>query len=175
MKIILIGFMGSGKSTVAKHAAKELNFELFEMDEYVVENSQLPSIVEIIDKLGEAHFRELETKACEHAGGLEDIVISAGGGVIERDHNMSQLQSGSSLVVYLETTFAEALKRIKESGKIETRPLLRDLEFAEKLHASRAELYLRYADLTISTDGLTPQEACNELVTHFLSSDILNK
>lgn len=165
-KVVLIGFMGSGKSTVAARLGELLHIPVCEMDEEIVRLSKHSSIPEIFEKHGEPFFRDLESKVARSLADKSDIVISTGGGVIGRSENMEHLASHGGIVIFLRSTFETVSQR---TGEIDTRPLFRDGARARELFAARAPLYAQWASITIDTDDRTVSDLCAEIVSRIQS------
>ena len=138
--------MGSGKSTIAKQLATKLNYQLVEIDQEIVRCASDMSIAEIFEHHGEAYFRDLETQVALSLKDSTNTVISAGGGTPLRQENMTALTSGSSVVVYLSSTFEVILERL---GSDRSRPLFSDHESARRRHQERCPHYERYAQITL--------------------------
>ena len=122
MKIFLIGFMGSGKSTVGKKLAKKLKLHFIDLDKYI-ENKHSATINDIFLEIGEAEFRELERKALDEIVKRQDIIISTGGGT-PCFHNNIEKMNQSGLTIYLETNPGILFSRLTNS-KLE-RPLIQN-------------------------------------------------
>ncbi len=161
MKIVLIGFMGAGKSTVAKALAEQLNIPRVELDSQIVQSSSHDSIPAIFEKDGEAQFRDLETEVAQSWRGQHHVVISTGGGIVRRPENMEALRHNQGLCVYLKATFDTLQCRVKGDPN---RPLFSDVKLAKALYESRLPLYERYADITVEVDSRTPQDITSEIV-----------
>ena len=162
MKIILIGFMGSGKSTISKLIGKILDLKVLDMDDMVEDMAGMKT-PEIFDKFGEAKFREFESKVAENLSQVEDIVISTGGGVILNKLNIINLRKNNGRVVFLRTTFDEIVKRVSAHDR--PRPLFSDIKKAVKLFESRKAIYKSHADIIIDTDGLKVEDIVNQLIS----------
>jgi len=148
--IALIGFMGSGKSTVGQRLARRLDREFVELDR-VIEKRAGRSIPEIFKELGEDGFRSLEEETIgEVSASAQNTVISCGGGAVLRPANVERLKE-SAIIVYLETNTAVLQDRLAKSRR---RPLLnrpdRD-RVIEELHEARRPLYEAAADVTVKT------------------------
>jgi shikimate kinase len=154
-KIVLIGFMGSGKSSVAKALATHLNVARIEMDERVVRHSGQASITHIFETLGEATFRELEMSVAksmvEETGTL---IISTGGGVVMNTLTMNYLTQNNAELIYLETPWALIEERLVNQAE---RPLFKTPAEAERLYRLRLPLYRHYAHHIVNTAGQTPE------------------
>lgn len=160
--VFLIGFMGAGKSTVAKCLEKELGMELVEMDERIVEEQGV-SINEIFEKYGEDGFRDIESKLVQDLGETKASIVSCGGGVVIRPQNVENMKR-SGKIVFLTATPETILERVK-NGK--DRPLLNghmNVEYISELMEKRRALYEGACDIIISTDGKTKGEICTEII-----------
>ncbi len=152
--IALIGFMGSGKSTIAKLLAEKLNYRLIEADNDIIRLSEYSSINEIFENRGEEHFRELEKIAISDAVKATGQVISCGGGVVTSAETMEILKKNAT-VVFLHADFKTIIERLNNTV---TRPLFRDTEKAILLYANRLPKYKKYADMEIITDHSSPTD-----------------
>ena len=151
--IILIGFMGSGKTSFGKWIAKNHGRNFYDTDE-LIESSQLRSISDIFAENGEEYFRELETDTVRRM--LDDKVsggvISVGGGLPLRAENRRLLKRLGT-VVYLKADVAELVKRLEKDN---TRPLLAGGSLEEKINrliSERSEFYEEAADLEVDTSA----------------------
>ena len=155
LNIYLIGMMGSGKSTLGKHLAPNLNYRFIDTDR-TIEAIASSSIASIFERSGEAYFRELETKVLSELSVYTRSVISTGGGIIEQQINWSYLRQG--LVIWLDVD-PEILKQRVAQDK--TRPLADRLE---SLLETRRPLYAQ-ADLHIAIESeQTPQEVSARII-----------
>jgi 3-phosphoshikimate 1-carboxyvinyltransferase len=152
--IVLIGFMGSGKTTISRLLAKKLQLELVETDDEIIKRSGLKSVNEIFEKKGEAFFRELEKEVISEYADKSNHIISCGGGVIENPENIKALKENSKLI-FLSASFETITGRIKNQL---IRPLFKDAEKAKELYTRRLPIYKSYSDITIETDNLTPEQ-----------------
>lgn len=150
--IILIGFMGAGKTTVGKLLARERQMQFVDTDERI-EKEQGRSIPEIFSGEGEPYFRNLETALLRHMQeDTERCVISAGGGMPVREENRKLLRA-LGCVIYLSAAKETILERVKNDG---SRPMLNggDLkERVERLMREREALYRQAAHIEVRTDG----------------------
>lgn len=154
--IILIGFMGAGKTTLGIGLAKELNLPFTDTDQ-LIEKEQKRAISDIFANEGEAYFRGLETqqlkKLIETAAG----VISVGGGLPVQEVNHPLLKALGT-TIYLKAKKETLVKRLRGSTG---RPLLQGGSLEEKISGlmqAREAIYEQVADITIETDGRTPEE-----------------
>lgn len=150
--IVLIGFMGSGKTTLGKWIAREHGYTFLDTDD-MIEEGQQRSINDIFAKEGEEYFRDLETDMIRSLADRDDkVVISVGGGLPVREVNR-ELMRHVGKVVYLRTSVDELEKRLKGDTK---RPLLAGGNVREKIISlmdKREALYLDAADIVVDTTG----------------------
>ena len=143
--IYIIGFMGSGKTTIGRQLALQLNWSFVDLDKKIEENAG-KTIGEIFSQNGEEYFREIETKVLENLKSVKNTIISTGGGAPCHDENM-EFMLGNGLTVYLKLTPDELETRLSESRG--GRPLIMDLDkeslkiFIEKKLADREKWYDR--------------------------------
>ncbi len=160
MKIILIGFMGSGKTSVGKELSKKLRHSCIEMDEFILKASRRNNVNEIFDKDGEIKFRELEMATAKKLRVKDNVVVSCGGGIVMNKINIDHLKQ-NGLVVFLNTSFETIKKRLDHDT---TRPLFRDLAKTKKLYDFRQSLYHKYANIIIDTDNKTIKKVRDEII-----------
>lgn len=158
MKIILIGFMGAGKSSVGLLLAKKLGMEFIETDK-LIEEWAGKSIDKIFKEDGEIEFRDLEIKTAEDLQEVDNAVISCGGGAVLNKIIIDYLKQ-KGVIIYLDTSYDEIKKRITSN---KSRPLFQDKEKAKELYDFRKGLYERYADKVVKTDGKTAGEIAEEI------------
>ena len=160
--IFLIGFMGAGKSTVARAMKKHYGMRLIEMDEQI-EYQEKMSVPKIFEVNGEPYFRKLETDLLEGLSSQENTVVSCGGGVPMRACNVEAMRK-SGKVIYLRTSPQQIYERVKTSHN---RPLLEgnmNVEYISKLLSQRLPKYLEAADAVVSTDGKRVEDICKEII-----------
>ena len=161
--IFLIGFMGSGKSTIGRFLQKELNMELVEMDARIVEEQGM-SINDIFAQYGEDHFRDIESKLILTLGEEGNTIVSCGGGVVVRPQNVEYMKK-SGTIVFLTATPETIYERVKNSTD---RPILNghmNVEYIAELMEKRRALYEEAADIRIKTDGKDRNEICREIIS----------
>ena len=160
--IILIGFMGVGKGTIARAIFRELGKFSIDTDD-VIESITKKKIKDIFEEHGELYFRDLEKKcALWLEESIENTIISTGGGFYRQD-NIKNIGT----VIYLKNSFEGILKRIHESPnaekKLKKRPLLQNLEEAKKLYEVRIKEYEAVADITIDVEGRLEEDIVKEI------------
>ncbi len=157
--IFLIGFMGAGKSTVARKLAMWFGKISYDMDIGIVRMAG-KSIPQIFSDEGEAGFRNWERKYLEYLKGLTPGVVSCGGGIITNSQTRAELKK-LGFVVFLQVDIDEVYERI---SSIKSRPLLsQDRQKAIDLLESRTPLYLECADLVFDTSGKSSNRVASEL------------
>lgn len=161
--IILIGFMGSGKSSVGRGVSQKLTCEFCDTD-VLIEEEAGESVQEIFGTKGEEAFRELETKVLKKIQtNRKKIVLSTGGGVPLREENRTILKK-LGIVIYLNACEDEIYNRLQEDG---TRPLLQGEDPKAKisnLMKKREALYQSAADFVVATDGLSVEEVIQKVM-----------
>jgi shikimate kinase len=154
-RIVLTGFMGSGKSTVGPLVAAQLGWRFVDVDD-VIEAEAGCTIAELFTRQGEAAFRDLEHATIARLAGHDFLVLALGGGAIERAATRELLLSSSgTLLVHLEVELATTLKRC--NGTEHTRPILADQANLASRYERRLPLY-RTAHVSIRVDALTPEQ-----------------
>jgi shikimate kinase len=173
--IVLIGFMGSGKSTVGRELHQRLGYPLVDMDQ-VIEQRAGKSITAIFETEGEEKFRDMETQLLQElaAPTMPRRIISTGGGVVGREGNRAVLRS-LGYVVWLNAPVAVILER---TGKNRDRPLLQAVDpraRVEALLAVRGPLYAESSHLKVETTGLDSRELATgilESARYFFTSSM---
>lgn len=160
--LFLIGFMGCGKSTMARLLAEQTGAELIEMDETIEAEAGM-SINEIFDQYGESHFRDLESELVLRITEKGGAVVSCGGGAILRPENVENMKQNGR-IIYLSAQPETIYKRVCHST---TRPLLNgnmNVEYITSLMEKRLPRYLAAADKTIVVDEKEKQEILEEIL-----------
>ncbi|MEE1008046.1 MAG: shikimate kinase [Agathobacter sp.] len=161
--IFLIGFMGAGKSTIARNLQKELGMELVEMDERIVKEQGM-SINDIFKTKGEDGFRDIESQLVIDLGKQDKAIVSCGGGVVIRPENVKNMKK-SGKIIYLTAKPETILDRVKDSTQ---RPLLNghmNVEYINELMSKRKDFYEEAADYKVATDGKNVSQICQEIIT----------
>ena len=162
MKIVLTGFMGTGKTSVGKALSHELGYEFVDTD-VLIEKREGMAISLIFKKKGENYFREVEEATVEEVSRRSRVVIATGGGVIKNKKNVDNL-GRRGIIIWLRADPGIILKRVMlEGGK---RPLLdvqEPLDEINKLLSERLTLY-QQADISVDTNYITPRETAHEII-----------
>jgi shikimate kinase len=166
--IVLIGFMGAGKSTLGRWMSENVNLRYIDTDDYI-EEWQGMSINDIFAGRGEEYFRSLETECLERLRDSTHLtVVSVGGGMPMRDENR-RIMRELGAVVYLRATEDELVKRLHGDDK---RPMLKGDDLRTRIRqlmAQREETYLEAADIVLDTGGKSLNQLYNE-IEDFMSS-----
>jgi len=156
--LILIGFMGTGKTSVGMRVAKSLGWRFVDTDRLIVSKAGKP-IPQIFEDSGEDAFRELETEVLRKCAAGSGRVISTGGGIVTLERNREILKE-AGYVIWLKASPETIYERVKNNRN---RPLLKTGDprttIREMLEARRG-FYVAASDLRIRTDGLTMEETC---------------
>ncbi len=168
MNCVLIGYRGTGKSTIGKILSRKLNFPYVNLDAEIVKKAGMP-IPEIVEKHSWEHFRDLEEEVVAEAAARDGRVLDTGGGVITRPRNIENLRR-TGVVFLLEATIEDIVSRI---GSDTQRPSLTGKksfteEVAEVLE-ERRPLYRKTAHFIIDTSRLSAEEAAAEIAERFLN------
>lgn len=157
--IYLVGFMGSGKSTVGATLARALGWSFIDLDT-TIEAGQGLTIRDMFEKAGEPFFRAIERAALAEVVKSEPAVIALGGGTFVQEPNLELLRARGGATVWLDCPIEELRRRCEG---ITNRPLFRDAASFEQLFRQR-QPYYALADYRVSTEGRSPEEVAEEIV-----------
>ena len=163
--IMLIGFMGAGKTTVSRELTRLTGKREIDMDAYIVRKEGC-SINEIFENKGEAYFRQIETRYLGEIQKNSGAIVSCGGGAVLKDENVS-LMKENGIIVLLTATPATTLLRVQNS---KDRPILNgnmNIEFITELMNKRKDRYLSVADIIIETDDKTVRDVADEILQKY--------
>jgi len=168
MTIILIGYMGSGKSVVGKKLSDVLGYDFIDFDDYI-QKKEGKTIKEIFNGRGELYFRKMESKYVQEVLSNPNTVISLGGGTPCYGNNMNLIRSiKNASSVYLKTSVLVLSKRLFPERN--QRPLISQIENKEKLtefiakHLFERTPYYTKSDITVNTDDKTIDEIVETIV-----------
>lgn len=165
--IIIMGFMGTGKTSVGRVLAKKLLLPFVDLDEEI-EQREGESISEIFERRGEAAFRDIERQTLEDVLNEGKAVVATGGGVVLDERNVKGMRSYGK-VILLESEPEEIIRRLKGDR---SRPLLKGSNMRgriERIMKEREKFY-DFADIRVSSDKRKVDEIADEIV-HKLESD----
>lgn len=149
-KIYLVGFMASGKSTIARHLAQRLRWRFEDVDD-LIEARERQTISEIFARRGEAHFRAVERDILKLLLPIRQMVVATGGGTFSDPENRAAILA-DGIAVWIDLPLAELTPRIPLDGR---RPLAADRPALERLYASRVDTY-RLAHLRVNASRVPP-------------------
>lgn len=167
MKIILIGFMGSGKSSTAKLLSHQLQLPILEMDELVLQKTHAKNMHEVFAKGGELLLREMEISIAREYALTDNIIISTGAGVVLNKIVLDHLKKMNGKVYFLNASFQTISERLVNDN---SRPLFKNLEEAKALYHFRQPLYVKYADEVIEVDKKSVEEIVLDLQDGIIKS-----
>lgn len=168
--IVLIGFMGAGKSTVSDYLSMMFAMKAVEMDQVIAEREQM-SIPDIFAAYGEEYFRDRETELLTELQSERNVVISCGGGAAMRERNVAEMKKNGK-VVLLSASPEVIYDRVKDN---DDRPVLqgrKNIKGISELMEERREKYEKAADIVIRTDGKSVLEVCEELVQRLTEKEV---
>ena len=161
--IVLVGLMGSGKTTVGRRLSHELNQDFFDTDHEIIDKTGV-NIDHIFDIEGEEGFRERESKILENLCQMSNIILATGGGIVILQKNRKILKN-AGLVVYLSSSVDQLLRR---TAKSKTRPLLENSSDRRKtiieLLEARDVYYREVASFVVDTTGKKLHEVVNIII-----------
>lgn len=167
--IVLIGFMGAGKTTVSDYLSTMFAMKIVEMDQVIAEREEM-SIPDIFATYGEEYFRDLETGLLVEMQSKKNTVISCGGGAALRERNVLEMKKNGR-VVLLTASPETIYERVKDS---DDRPVLngrKNVKGISELMEQRREKYEAAADIVINTDNKAVLQVCEELVQRLMEME----
>ena len=169
MNIVLIGYRGTGKSTVGKILGQRLHRHVISTDEEIVKKAG-QSIPQIVEQFGWDHFRELETQMCQSLVNHIDLVIDTGGGLILKEENVTIMKT-NSMIFWLTAEVPTIVKRISSGTQ---RPSLSGtktfVEEIEDILKERTPKYQAAAHHVIQTDHQSPDQLVETILSLFPST-----
>ncbi|PSF15439.1 shikimate kinase AroK [Marinobacter shengliensis] len=161
-RVVLVGPMGAGKSTIGRMLAKELGYRFLDSDR-IIEERCGANIPWIFDVEGEDGFRQRETAMLDELSETQRTVLATGGGAVMRPENHALLRK-NAVVIYLKTSIEQQVERTR---KDRNRPLLQNDDpegVLRRLFAVRDPLYTKLADIVMFTDRKSPRLVVRQLV-----------
>jgi shikimate kinase len=163
MNIVLIGYRGTGKSSVARILGQRLRRKVISTDEEIVKEAG-QSIPQIIEQFGWDHFRRLETQMCQNLTDQKNLIIDTGGGLILKEENVTMLKADGK-IFWLTAEVSTIVSRI--SGDTQRPSLSGTKSFVEEIGEIleiRRPHYQAAADVIIPTDNETAETIANQIV-----------
>lgn len=160
--IFLIGFMGTGKTTISNILGILTGMKVYDMDEEIVKKAGM-SINDIFEKFGENHFRDIETEVACELSKKEGAIISCGGGAVLRSENVEYMKNNGNIFL-LRATPETVYERVKDS---KDRPILNEdmsIDHISALMNKRRDIYEECANVKVDTDDLSAFEVAMEII-----------
>ena len=161
--IMLIGFMGSGKSTIAKYLSHILEMQDLETDEFIVKREDM-TINEIFQRKGEEYFRRCENNALRELETRQGIIISCGGGMPMKDENV-ELMKKNGKIVLLTASPETIYERVKYSNERHLLNVNMNVEYIKDLMEKRKDRYESIADIVVDTNNKPIHVIAEEVVS----------
>jgi len=172
MNIVLIGMRGSGKTTIGNFIAKKLDWQFIETDSLIEKNIGT-KISKFVNQSGWIAFRTVESKFIDNVSNLDSVVISSGGGVVIKKENIRKLKK-NGVLIWLTASNDTLYNRIKDDRN---RPFLTNArsrkEEIKKVFKVREKLYKGAADLVVSTETNTIEQALHDIYKYLNSKNII--
>lgn len=160
--IVIVGYMGTGKSTIAESIRRKTKMQMIDMDQEIVKREGR-AISEIFESEGEEYFRDLETNLLKELQERDNIIVSCGGGIVLRDENIKEMKKVGT-VVLLTVSPETIYRRVMNNKK---RPLLNgkmNLEYIKNMMESRKAQYEKAAQVIVVGDGKTVRMISEEVI-----------
>lgn len=166
--IFFIGFLGAGKSTLARNLGQMFHRRYVDTDRLVERRASM-TVAQMFERDGEKAFRELETELLDSLHGERSLLVSCGGGIVETPRNI-ELMHEMGTTVYLDGDLDDSLRQIRRS---DTRPDFGSADHAARLLEHRRPLYVKAADLTVDIRGRSFTEVCYVVAEMLLERGLL--
>ena len=160
--IVLIGFMGSGKTSMGRFLSRELDYDFFDTDKEM-ENVTGLKVNQIVKKYGKIRFASEERLIVKKLAAMEHTVIATGGSFIDNEDNIKALKD-NSIFVFLDVDDDVIIDRLKRR---KVRPFTEKGSLSElvpEIYGRRRPVYEKYADITINTTEMTREETAKEIM-----------
>lgn len=168
MNIVLVGYMGSGKSTIGRKLSEILDFNYLDLDDYIQSKEEM-TISEIFETKGEIYFRKIESLYLKEVLEIQHVVLSLGGGTPCYGLNMDMIaKSNHSTSIYLKTSIPTLAKRLENEKS--SRPLISHLKTEEQLvefigkHLFERSVFYGQSDLVVNTDDKSTLGVVEEII-----------
>ena len=166
MNIALIGFSGTGKTTVARLLAKKLGKKFISTDDEIEKKAKM-SKSKFVKSYGLEKFFELESEVIENVSGLDECVFDTSGGIVIRNENIINLKK-SALIVLLMADIRTMMSRSKKSNQSAKKNRIDEIK---NVLQERESKYKKAADYAIDTSRLSPEETC-DLISHYIQMEL---
>jgi len=170
MNIVLIGYMGSGKSLIGSHLAKKIDYKFIDLDQYI-EKNEACSISKIFEDSGDIYFRKTEAKyLIKCLSENNNIVLSLGGGTPCYNDNLTHINSANNISIYLKNNNVELAKRLFKNHN--NRPLISEIKSEQKMiefvskHLFEREVFYNKANFTIDCYNEDVYSICDLIISN---------
>ena len=170
MNIVLIGYMGSGKSLIGSHLAKKIDCKFIDLDQYI-EKKEACSISKIFEDSGDIYFRKIETKyLIKCLSENNNIVLSLGGGTPCYNDNLTHINSTNNISIYLKNNNVELSKRLYKNNN--NRPLISTIKSEQKMiefvskHLFEREVFYNKANVTVDCYKKDVNSICDLIISN---------
>ena len=170
MNIVLIGYMGSGKSLIGSHLAKKIDYKFIDLDQYI-EKNEAYSISKIFEDSGDIYFRKIETKyLIKCLSENNNVVLSLGGGTPCYNDNLTHINSTNNFSIYLKNNNVELSKRLYKNHN--NRPLISTIKSEQKMiefvskHLFEREVFYNKASITIDCYKKDINKICDLIISN---------
>ena len=170
MNIVLIGYMGSGKSLIGSHLAKKIDYKFIDLDQYI-EKNEACSISKIFKDSGDIYFRKIETKyLIKCLSENNNIVLSLGGGTPCYNDNLTHINSTNNISIYLKNNNVELAKRLYKNNN--NRPLISTIKSEQKMiefvskHLFEREVFYNKANVTVDCYKKDVNSICDLIISN---------
>ena len=170
MNIVLIGYMGSGKSLIGSHLAKKIDYKFIDLDQYI-EKKEARSISKIFEDSGDIYFRKTETKyLIQCLSENNNIVLSLGGGTPCYNDNLTHINSTNNISIYLKNNNVELSKRLYKNNN--NRPLISTIKSEQKMiefvskHLFEREVFYNKANVTVDCYKKDVNSICDLIISN---------
>lgn len=173
MNIVLIGYRGTGKTSIAREIGKMLGWQVIGTDALVEKKTGRP-VAAVVKEKGWDYFRKLEKQAVASASCMDKVIIDCGGGAVMDGENAEKLKK-NGVFVLLKADAAVIRQRLNEAGTA-ARPPLKGKDTAAEVGEvlrERLPVYERLADFVVDTNNSTVKDAAVSVATHFKSSGVI--
>ena len=160
--IVLIGFMGSGKTSMGRFLSRELDYEFFDTDKEM-ENVTGLKVNQIMKKYGKIRFASEKRLIMKKLAAMDHTIIATGGSFIDNEENVNALKD-RSIFVFLDVEDDVIIDRLKRR---KIRPFTEKGSLSElvpKIYGQRRPIYEKYADITVNTTEMTMEETAQEIM-----------
>lgn len=166
--VFFVGFMGAGKTTVARRVARLTRQSCVDLDAYL-ERREGKTCADIFAEAGEEGFRAMESSVLHQFAYGDPMIVSCGGGIVKSDENRAVLKD-AGFVIYLQVSADEAALRI---GDASSRPMFKNIEVARRTNEIRKPLYLEVADAWVMTSKKSVWQIANEVEDILIQASVL--